>query len=540
MKILLVGINAKYIHTNLAIRLLKVNCHYPVDIKEFTIKDNPEKILNTIKEYDLVGFSCYIWNIEYIKALLKRIDTKIKVLLGGPEVTYNPSYYLDNFHVDFVIKNEGEIAFNNLIHALENNLPIDKINNLVTKDFNNPSLEIFDLKVLKSPHDLPNDYRNRITYIETSRGCPFKCSYCLASLEKHVRYFDIEQVKNDLLSLMEKGATVFKFLDRTFNLNPKHTMDLFTFIIENHYPNTSFQFEITGDILPSEIIDYLNKNAPKHLIRFEIGIQSTNENANKLVNRNQDLEKLFYNIIKIRDANVIDLHLDLIAGLPNEDLNSFAKTFNDVISLKPLELQLGFLKFLKGTKLFEDAHIYNYKFNDVAPYEIIESNFLSRDDLNKIRIVENVLEKYYNSHFIPKTIEYILNNVPSPFHFFLDFGNFYQDNYSWFNYNLDDLFLRLSNYLHNINFKDAFYLTFLLKYDYLNYFNVKPKIWWERLPRKDKNVILQKLHKSILSNYSLDDLYHYALVEKYDHQYLIAIYKNDHKNVFIYNEKNNG
>ncbi|HHU55592.1 MAG TPA: DUF4080 domain-containing protein [Acholeplasmataceae bacterium] len=537
MKTLLVGINAKYIHTNLAIRLLKVNSDYPVDIKEFTIKDDPDKVLEYVNQYDLVGFSCYIWNIEYIKALLKKIDRKVIVLLGGPEVSYNPKEYIDNFNVSYVIKNEGEIAFNSLLDALINGKPINHIQNLVTKDFENETCEIENLKLLKSPYYLPNDLKNRITYIETSRGCPFNCSYCLASRENTVRYFDLNTIKKDLLYLMENGAKVFKFLDRTFNLNKKHTLDLFSFIIENHYPNTSFQFEITGDILASEIIDYVNKHAPKNLIRFEIGVQTTNNLANSLVDRHQNIEKLFENIKKIRDANVIDLHLDLIAGLPNETYESFSKSFDEVISLRPLELQLGFLKFLKGTKLYSEIDLYDYKFQKDPPYEIISSKTLSRQELDKIRVVERVLEKYYNSQFMNTTINYILDNVTSPFNFFLDFGTFYEQNYSWFKYNLDDLFVYLINFLQKINFKNIDYCKFLLKYDYLKYFKIKPKIWWKRLSRKENNNLLRKLHSSILSNYSLDELYRYGIVERYENLYLFAIYMEKRQDVFIYEKK---
>ena len=537
MKTILIGINAKYIHTNLAIRLLKANCDYEVDFKEFTIKDNPKEIRDFIisNNYKLVGISAYIWNIEYIKNLLNTLKNykDILVLLGGPEVSYNPKEYIKDFDVDFVIKGEGEIAFNQLVDALINDKPIENIPGLVTKEIDNECQEIENLKALKSPHYYPNDYENRVTYIESSRGCPFNCSYCMASLENKVRFFDLETVKKDLMFLMEKGTKVFKFLDRTFNVNIKNTYDLFNFIIENHYPNTSFQFEITGDILPKEVIEFLNKNAPKDLFRFEIGIQSTNDEANLLVNRRQNKELLFENIRLIQDANIIDLHLDLIAGLPKEDLESFKNTFDEVISLRPLELQLGILKFLKGTKLFKDAKKNKYKFSKTAPYEIISNDVLSSQDLDYIRIVEKVLDKYYNKHFMDSTTNYLLDNVNSPFDFFLNFGLYYQKKYSWFNHNLEDLFIRLLEYLLLIDFKKIRYIEFLMKYDYLNYFNIKPKIWWDRPAKKDRNKMIKSLHKSILKNYSLDDLYRYSLIEKYDNLYLIAIYKHNYKNVFI-------
>jgi anaerobic magnesium-protoporphyrin IX monomethyl ester cyclase len=527
MRTILIGINAKYIHTNLAIRLLKANTFYPVDIKEFTIKDDINQITQYILEhdYDLVGFSCYIWNIELVKKiihLLKEKKPSILILLGGPEVSYNTLYFFRHFPIDYIIRNEGEKAFNQLLEALDKNLALTHIKNLATREFAN-AIEEIDTAVIKSPHYLDNDYANRIIYIETSRGCPFHCSYCMASLEKKVRFFDLETVKTELLYLMSKGAKTFKFLDRTFNTDLKRAYDLFGFIIKNHYPHTSFQFEITGDLLSEEIITFLNQNAPKDLFRFEIGIQSTNPLTNELVYRHQNQERLFNNITKIQEGNIIDLHLDLIAGLPKEDLTSFAKTFNDVLSLRPLELQLGFLKMLKGTKIFEEAPLYQYRFMDTAPYEILENDVLTVDDIKKIKTVENVLEKYYNSHFMVKTITYLLDHEDSAFHFFLAYGEAYEKNYSWLNYNLDDLFLRLYQYLASIKYPEIDYILFLMKQDYLSHFNLRPKIWWPKLDKKTKNEIIKKIKK--IDNYSLDDLYKYALIEVYRDQYLIAIFK---------------
>lgn len=527
MKSILIGINAKYIHTNLAIRLLKANTNYPVDIKEFTIKDDIKQIINYIilHDYDLVGFSCYIWNIEIIKQVLlqlKKQKPNLLILLGGPEVSYNVEYYFSHYPIDYLIRNEGEIAFNQLLEALHNNKPFTNINNLVTRYFANPVFEI-DTKIIKSPHYLDNDFQNRIIYIETSRGCPYNCSYCMASLEKKVRYFDLEQVKKELIFLMEKGARTFKFLDRTFNTDLKRALDLFNFIIDNHYPNTSFQFEITGDLLSPEIIAFLNDKAPVNLFRFEIGIQSTNPATNALVNRRQNQERLFNNIISIQEGKKIDLHLDLIAGLPEEDINSFAKTFNEVLSLRPLELQLGFLKMLKGTKIYEDALIFQYRYMENAPYEIISNNVLPETDIKKIKIVENVLEKYYNSHFMPKTITYLLNQVTSYFHFFLAFGQYYDEHYSWLNYNLDDLFIRLYQYLTIVNYSNCDYILFLMKQDYLRHFKLRPKIWWEKLDKKTRNNVIKKIKQ--IDSYSLDDLYKYVLIEEYNDQYLIAIFK---------------
>lgn len=539
MKTLLLAINAKYIHTNLAIRLLKANTKYQVDLIEYTIKDDISNIIDYIisNKYQILGISSYIWNIEIVKKLLialKQANPSLIIILGGPEVSYDAIEYINNYQVDYVIVNEGEIAFNQLLDYLHHGGELN-INNLVTKNYQGKLEEIKDLTKLASPHYLPNEYQSRITYIETSRGCPFNCAYCLASLEKHVRFFDINKVKADIIYLQNQGARTFKFLDRTFNTNPKSAIAIFAFIIANYKAGSSFQFEITGDILHRDIIDYLNNNAPKNLFRFEIGIQSTNLAANLAVDRIQDNQKLFNNIKAIQDKSIIDLHLDLIAGLPEEDIHSFENTFNEVISLRPLELQLGFLKLLKGTKLRKEAQKYGYVFQSHAPYEIIANKFLSEQDIIDVRTVEEVLEKYYNSRFMPRTITKILDNIASAFKFFLEFGKYYQKSFSWYNYNLHDLFIRINAYLKAINFPNYEEIFFILKYDYLSYFKLRPKIWWQRPIKNIRNQYIKELYDKQLTKYSLEDFYRYALIEKYQNQYLIAIYKQGEADVFIVN-----
>ena len=337
MKTLLLGINSKYIHPNIAIRLLKANCDFEVDLKEFNIKDKVETIYEFIinNDYDVLGVSCYIWNIELVNVLLPLLRKhNIKIILGGPEVSYNALFYLENNLCDFVIKNEGEEAFNLILHYLDGKVKLEDIPNLYHKNgftFD----KLVDISKTKMAYHLLDDIQNKIIYIETSRGCPFHCGYCMASLDNKLRFFDIEEIKKEVLLLINKGGRVFKFLDRTFNANKKNFLSLIDFIILHHKENNSFQFEITGDLLDDDVIRYINEKAPKNLFRFEIGIQSTNVKANKAVYRIQNNEKLFHNIKLIQDANIIDLHLDLIAGLPYEDYSSFRNTFNEVLSLRP-------------------------------------------------------------------------------------------------------------------------------------------------------------------------------------------------------------
>lgn len=527
MKVLLIGINAKYIHPNLAIRLLKANCDYNIDIIEFNIKDDLNVILDLTAKYDIIGFSCYIWNIEIIKNLLKRLKQSNKtIILGGPEVSFNPASY----NTDYVIKGEGEIAFNLLINALNNNLSTDNIPNLYTKRINNSIKSVFDLDQLKSPYFFKTDYKNQIMYIESSRGCPYRCSYCMASLEKDVRFFNIDLLKKNILYLMDKGAKTFKFLDRTFNCNNNRAIEIISFIINNYKENCVFQFEITGEIITPEFIKIIN-SAPKSLFRLEIGIQSTNINTNKLINRPFNKEKLFNNI-RMLNTNI---HLDLIAGLPKEDYSSFIKSFNDAISLKPTELQLGILKLLKGTELYNNRNIYKYIFNSSSPYDVISNDSLNSNNLKNIKIVEEVIDHYYNKGFFNKSFNLLLDNVKDPFSFLLDFGIYYQNKYQWIGYLLDDLFKRLYDYFLLIKISWLDDILILMKYDYLSHFKLKPKLWWEKHSKKETFLLRKKVIS--ITDYNEYDLSKYAIIDENNDNYLLAIYKPDNNLVVILKKK---
>ena len=524
MKALLIGINAKYIHPNLAIRLLKKNTNYDCDIKEYTIKDDYKLIIDFINNsnYDVIAFSCYIWNINMIKEILININHNKTIILGGPEVSYNPFDYIDNNLCDYVIKNEGEEAFNLLLSYLDKKCDLNDVPNIY---YNHGFTfdKLVDLSKAKMAYDLLDDIPNKIVYIETSRGCPYHCGYCMASLDNKVRFFDIEEIKKQLLYLQSKGARIYKFLDRTFNANKKF-IDLIDFIIANHKDYESYQFEITGDLLKPEYIDYINNHAPKNLIRFEIGIQSTNIDANLAVGRIQNNELLFSNIIKIQDANIIDLHLDLIAGLPKEDYSSFIKTFNDCVSLKPKELQLGFLKLLHGTKLYNEADLYDYEWDKNAPYEIIKNKYLSIDDIKEIHFTEDAFESYYNSYLMRNTMMIVLNNEENPFMFFNGLGKL-----DFKHKTLEHLFKVIDDYVKNKPYYNEFHKSIII--DYLNHFNLKPKAWWdEAIDSKTKNQILRDLYeKEIFNDLKIDDLYKYSMVIKLNNTLLIAIYKNNYK-----------
>lgn len=536
MNILLAAINAKYIHPNMAIRLLKANTSFPVDLKEWTIKDDVNKIAMAIMQYELIGISCYIWNIEMVKQILLILQEKhFKgiIVLGGPEVYYENEVYFADYGVDYIIINEGEEAFHQLIYALKNNTSTDDIPNLQTKAKRNRLAPIKNLDDLASPF-FALDYPNQIMYIESSRGCPYKCSYCMASLEDRVRNFNIETVKKTLTFLFKQGAKTFKFLDRTFNLNPSRAKDLFAFIIKDAPENTSFQFEIVGDILTEDLITYLNQYSYQNLFRFEIGIQSTNEETNYLIGRKQNKETLFKNIRLLQKENIVALHLDLIAGLPNEDLLSFQKSFDEVLSLRPLELQLGFLKLLKGTSLYNEARKYQYKWKQQAPYELLENNVLKAKDLKIIHLVEEVCSKYYNSNFMKKTMTYLLDNTSSPFTFFYEFGKYYETHYSWLAYNHHDLFIRLFNYLKQEKMFALDYLLFLMKQDYLNHYSIKPKIWWPRHEKKEYRKRLAYLLETKLQHFQAQDVFRYGIVEEYQEQGFLILYKPQNKQIYLW------
>jgi anaerobic magnesium-protoporphyrin IX monomethyl ester cyclase len=503
MNIICTTLNAKYIHTNLAIRYLKAYAQpeFDVQIVEYTIKDPAINIVTDLyrKKPNVVGFSCYIWNIEEtikVVKMLKKIDPEIIIVAGGPEVSYDVREWLENVpEFDFIVIGEGEETFKQFLFQLHGEKDFDSVHGLAFrkdgKPVINPQRNKINLAEMPSPFRFPEDIPHlskRVIYIETSRGCPFSCQFCLSSIEVGVRYFDREKIKEDIRYLMKHGAKTIKFVDRTFNISRSYAMEMFQFLIEEHVPGTVFQFEITADIMRPEVIEFLNREAPPGLFRFEIGVQSTNDEVNKLVMRKQNFEKLTRTVTMVKEGGKIAQHLDLIAGLPEEDYTSFRKTFNDVFALRPEELQLGFLKMLRGTGLRLRAKEHDYVFMDHAPYEILSNNVLSFEDMIRIKQVEDVLEKYWNAHRMDETIEYLVSNVfPTPFDFFQEFGT-YWDEQGWarIGHQLEDLFRRLYQFLNTKKLEELPVIEGLMKYDYLRNQKHKPrKPWWEEKTNKE-------------------------------------------------------
>lgn len=509
MNILLSTLNAKFIHSSLALRYLRsyAQASFPtIELVEYTINDVTLNIVADIykREPDVVAFSCYIWNIrETLDVIrnLKKVCPDVPVILGGPEVTYDADFWMKKHpQIDVIAIGEGEQTFLELLQAYqeakETGQPprLREVAGIAYRDqehvrFSMPRAQIEEMDTIPSPYqDHLDELNNRVVYFEASRGCPFKCQYCLSSIEDGVRYFSLERVKEDLLRLINHGVKTIKFVDRTFNINKKYALEIFQFLIDNHN-GTVFQFEITADILRADVLDFLTENAPPGVFRFEIGVQSTNDETNRLVQRIQRFDRLSRTVTQIKNSGKIDQHLDLIAGLPEEDYQSFRKTFNDVFALRPEELQLGFLKMLRGTGVRARAKDHGYVFMDESPYEILGNNVLSFGDMQKIKRVEDVLEKYWNAHRMDHTLEWLLEHVfESPFDFFQSFGDYWETKgWSRIGHQLEDLFTRLQSFLQTQQVEKLEHVISLMKFDFLHNQKHRPrKLWWEDVMEKQE------------------------------------------------------
>lgn len=497
MKIILTTLNAKYIHTSLALRLLYVANRDKFDIsyKEYVIKEDINKIAEELLAANpaILGLSVYIWNVEQVKKLVDILKSKkpeLIIIAGGPEVSYEPEYFIDNFNIDYVVSGEGEFVLGELLECIENkrtiNIPGVSYKNNISKHIAKADLE--RLESLPSPYTLDEDretMKNRLIYFESSRGCPYQCQYCLSSLEKGVRYYSQEYIFDNLKYLINNRAKLIKFLDRTFNLNKKHTSSIFEFLITNHRKGLSIQFEIYADLLTDNVIEYLNNNLPRNYFRFEVGIQSTHEPTNIAVKRIQDFPLLASNVKKIMDGGKIDLHLDLIAGLPHETFERFVKSFNDVFALNVKEVQLGFLKMLRGTNLRKDANKYGYKYKENAPYEIEYNDSISNTELERIHNAEHALEKYWNSGRFSRTMNTLFEEYYEEHYFelFDEIGQFYkQKNHPHHGYQLEDIFMNIHNFL----LSKGINLYSTLRIDYYYNFKIRPKGFWTQTMDKSE------------------------------------------------------
>jgi anaerobic magnesium-protoporphyrin IX monomethyl ester cyclase len=496
MKVLLSTLNAKYIHINLAVRLLYELNHEceGLDWKEFTIKEDKDGIADICKEYDVVAFSCYIWNITQTLQVCKKIkalNPDTKILLGGPEVSYDWKNVIEREEVDYIITGEGEIPFKEF---LENFPSVENVPNLVFKTGegikHNPEAPMFDLKNFANlrpyRNDAPSELYNKVCYIETSRGCPYKCEFCLASLDNKVRYLPIDDIKANLLYLMQNGR-VIKFLDRTFNIKKDFTIDMFKFILEHHRPENVFQFEITADIVHPDIIAFIQEHVPEGLFRFEIGIQTVNQKANLQVSRKQNFEKTKGIIQQLQ--NKIEMHLDLIVGLPLDEWEDIKFSFEEVFRIFAPELQLGFLKFLKGTPVRDKHEQHGYVFDPEPPYQIIESNYLSKDQLAQIVKLEEALEIYWNKKRAVHTLKYVTSRY-SIFDFMLGLGKHFEKKADFHKHSIIDVYEIMHAYADE-NYSQDRILKQLIAVDYYLQAKVKPKpLFIEEVSREERNKII--------------------------------------------------
>ena len=481
LKVLLLALNAKFIHTSLALRYIKAYCteyDEQIHILETSINNNENEIIKAIykEKPDILGISCYIWNMSYIKMLIptiKKILPNVTIILGGPEVSYEGESLLGISGVDLIMEGEGEETWKEYLdYRYLNQGKLSEIAGLVYRDINgkicrNAPRQPLDLNHLPFVYDNLDGLAHKIIYYEASRGCPFNCQYCLSSIEKGVRFVPIEKVKQHMAYFLEKHVKQVKFVDRTFNARRKYAMDIWEYIIEHDNGYTNFHFEIAAELIHEEMYELLAKARPG-LIQFEIGVQSTNPNVLKIIKRPMPFEEIKKVVDRIRALNNIHQHLDLIAGLPEEDYASFRKSFNDVMSLRPEQFQLGFLKLLKGSGLREKAEEYGLIYKAEPPYEILYTSNISYDEILRLHGIDDLVDRYYNSGRFSHTLEYFFECFKHPFDFFEALSQFWEDKgYDLIEHN------KMAYYYHLIEFGIEFpcvneeILKEMIRLDYL-------------------------------------------------------------------------
>ena len=441
LKTLLTALNAKYIHSSLAIRSISAYCALygkKAETAEFTINNSKELIIREIFKIrpDVIGFSCYIWNIDMILEIsssIKKILPHTFIFLGGPEVSFSGDDILkNNSFIDLIIKGEGEKTVLSLLNRIE-----DREKNFcgipgITFRYkgqimSSPPAEPMDLNHIPFPYNNIEEMENRIIYYESQRGCPYNCGFCLSSIDGKPRFLSNDRIKADLDFFIKNNVKQVKFVDRTFNCNKGHARFIWEYIMRNDNGKTNFHMEIEAHALNDDDIDFL-KNARKGLFQFEIGVQSTNTKTLGAVSRNADFETIKRKVNKIKAAKNIHVHLDLIAGLPFEDYASFKKSFNDVYSLRPEQLQLGFLKLLKGSALRRDAQKHGIVYNEKAPYEVLFTREMPFEDMLRLKAIEEMVETYYNSFKIITAEKFISSMFPSAFDFYEALGEYWVSN----------------------------------------------------------------------------------------------------------------
>ncbi|MFW6022738.1 MAG: B12-binding domain-containing radical SAM protein [Halanaerobiaceae bacterium] len=512
MKVLLTTLNSKYIHSSLSLRYIEKYTlenlenqgqdRYQLKVKEFSINEHLDQISAEIfkEKADIVAFSCYTWNSELVYELisrLKKVAPELTIVVGGPEVSFGSGKILQEHPgIDIIIKGEGEVTFRELLTNLldgKNDLPV--VRGIVYRDQQGKIRENDDRQLLLELDSIPRPYsiddleelEHKIIYYESSRGCPFHCSYCLSSTIKGVRAFSLKRVKEDLKFFIDNKVKLVKFVDRTFNYDRERTLEIFRFLVNNR-GETTFHFEITADMLDEKTLDFL-VDIPTGLFQFEIGVQSTNKETLLYIKRRMDFSKLSKNVKFLRKSDNMNLHLDLIAGLPGEDYSSFAESFNDVYELNPHVLQLGFLKLLRGADIRNTVDEHCYKYIDIPPYEVLQNKYISYEELLKLKDIEFILDKYHNSGVFADVLEFIfVRYYNSYFSFFEDFSAYFVDkNLHRRAHSRNSLYRILYDFYINFidaNEKEKEAFAELLKYDLIKYNSgVKVPSW-----AKDYNI----------------------------------------------------
>jgi len=437
MKVLLVGVNSRFTHSNLAIRYLKAftrDLNYESLIREFSINDRVERIVEEIiaEKADIVVLSCYIWNKYYVKQisdLIKLIDNNIKLLYGGPEVSFDSGNYLKDSLADYLIEGEGEETFREFIQCMIGNISLKDVKGLYHKEngeiFFGGKRKLMDINALVFPYTEDDNLDNKIIYFESSRGCPFDCKYCLSSTIRGVRFMNLERVKKDLKFLIDKRVRLIKFVDRTFNCNDEFAMGIWGYLMSLD-TETTFHFEISADILNDKQLKLLEK-APMGRFQFEVGVQTTNNEVLKNINRFVVFEDIKKQVLALNKYGNIKQHLDLIAGLPGENFQSFKKSFNDLYTIEPDEIQLGFLKILKGAPMKDEVEQWGIVHSNYTPYEVLKTKDISYDEIILLKRVEEMVDKYYNSQKFKAILKYFTPKFETVFDFYLSLGTFFYD-----------------------------------------------------------------------------------------------------------------
>lgn len=517
---------------------------------EFSINDRPERIIEEIyyQRSEVVAFSCYIWNFTFVEQLaktLKLIDKNIKILYGGPEVSYNSSEVLKNSEADYIIEGEGEKAFKEFMEHLINEKPLDDIKSVYVKNkdgiYYGGKRELMTLNELVFPYTVEEDLNNKIVYYEASRGCPFNCKYCLSSTIHGVRFLSLDRIKEELKFLIDKKVRLVKFVDRTFNCSTDFSSEIWSYLIQEN-TETTFHFEISANLLTEKQLQLLSRS-PKGRFQFEVGVQTTNDEILRNINRFVKFSEIKKQVAELKKYENIMQHLDLIAGLPGEDYDSFKNSFNEVYSIGPDEIQLGFLKVLKGSPMEEEAESWEIVHSPYTPYEVLKTKHIRYEELLLLKRVEEMVDKYYNTQKFKTIIQYFLPMFKTPFDFYLELGNFFY-NKGYFSRNIasTDYYKVFLEFNCEILKQDNENLKEIVKFDYLNY---NRKKWLPDFLSRDidknlernlkeavkKNIIELPFESYHLESFKLDILRYSDIGELMEGKYYLIFDENQANNI---------